>query len=161
MVTLLVLWLTVMTSNLRPVTAQTVAIGDDYNYTATDPSSQKWENIKQQQHTDGTRHELWVDNSYLYSENQSCQPGLDFDSTRAGCGMDATMDSVDTLPYTVSSGQRMVLTERYSPSKRVAILCWVWYPGDPLLNTHYPPDDYSIIGLGCEIPLTLARPSCT
>ena len=143
-----VLLLSVIASSLKPVSATTVPIGDDYNYTAADPSPQRWERIQQQQHTDGTRHELWVADPYLYSENQSCQPGLDFDSTRAGCGMDATMDSVGTLSYVASSGQRMVLTERYGPSRRVAVLCWVWYPGNPLLNTHYPPDDYSMHWIG-------------
>ena len=143
-----VLLLSVIASSLKPVSATAVPIGDDYNYTAADPSPQRWERIQQQQHTDGTRHELWVADPYLYSENQSCQPGLDFDSTRAGCGMDATMDSVGTLSYVASSGQRMVLTERYGPSRRVAVLCWVWYPGNPLLNTHYPPDDYSMHWIG-------------
>ncbi len=128
--------------------AITFSFGDDYNYSAPDPSSLKWESVVQQQHSDGSRHELWVENPYLYSENQSCQPGLDFDSTRAGCGMDATMNSIATLPYTASSGQRMVLNERYSPSKRVAALCWIWYPGDPLLNHSDPPDDYSMHWVG-------------
>ena len=143
-----VLLVSVMASSLNSVNATSVVIRDDYNYAAADPSSEKWHNIQQQQHTDGTRHELWVADPYLYSENQSCQLGLDFDSTRAGCGMDATMDSVQTLPYVASSGQRMVLNERYSPSRRVAVLCWVWYPGNPLLNTHYPPDDYSMHWIG-------------
>src|SRR6267143_4943779 len=123
---LILLSLSIMTSGLKPVSAATVVIRDDYNYTAADPGPPIWEAVRQEPHTDGTRHEVWVADPYLYSENQSCQPDLDFDSTRAGCGKDASMDSVGTLPYTVSSGQRMVLTERYSPAKRVASLCWVW-----------------------------------
>ena len=127
-------------------------IGDDYNYSSVDPDCTKWTCPVLQECDPGNTvcHDMRVDNppGYLFSENYACQPGWDPSSTHSGCGRDATMHSAQALTYTAGTGQRIVLTERYSPNRRDPNLCPIWAPGNPALNTAWPPDDYSMHWIG-------------
>ena len=131
------------------------SIGDDYNYTSDDPDCAKWDCTDMFQECDPGAtvcHDMRVDNppGYLNSVNYACKAGWDPSSTHSGCGRDARMHSAQALTYSAGTGQSVVLTERYSPNRRDAGLCGIWYPGNPVLNTAWPPDDYSMHWIGLK-----------
>ena len=138
-----VLGVSLLAGNIGPVRAPGLGpIGDDYNYTSVDPDCAKWTCPVAQECDPGSAicHDMKVDNppGFLSSDNQACKPGWDPSSTHSGCGRDARMHSTQVLTYNAGTGQRMVLTERYSPNRRDPSLCPIWVPGNPALNRAWP-----------------------
>lgn len=152
----IVLGVSVLASNISSVRGIGGGpIGDDYNYSSVDPDCAKWncapaEMIQECDPGTTVCHDMRVDNppGFLFSENYACHYGWDPSSTHSGCGRDARMHSAQAFTYTAGTGQRMVLTERYSPNRRDASLCPIFVPGNPALNTAWPPDDYSMHWMG-------------
>jgi hypothetical protein len=155
-VLLVVLAVPLSAYNVIPVRAADISpIGDDYNYTSGDPDCAKWncaEMFQECDPGDTVCHDMRVDNppGYLNSVNYACKAGWDPSSTHSGCGRDARMHSTQALTYYAGIGQRVVLTERYSPNRRDAGLCGIWYPGNPAFNRAWPPDDYSMHWIGLK-----------
>ncbi len=129
-----------------PARAVTVGpIGDNYDYVAIDPDATKWFPIVQQA-VDRTRlgctadnacHDMWVDSpGYLYSDNAACTAETTLSSYTSGCGADATMLSLSSLPYDATANVMMRLQERFSPNIHNTLFCITFAlpDGDELMH---------------------------
>jgi hypothetical protein len=115
--------------------AKAVMIGpieDNYDYVATDPDATKWFQIVQEPvdrtklgcTADNPCHDMWADSpGYIYSNNAACSADTTLSSYTSGCGADARMQSLNTLPYDVTANVMMRLQERFSPNIHNTLFC--------------------------------------